>query len=94
MRKRERLSLEFSKIIITTVAIATAIVVAISFILMFRTGDLSPLSYIITGIFAELASATGFYYWKAKRENEIKLQAIYGYLDDDLAFPMNTEAKG
>ena len=34
---------------------------------------LSPLAYIIPGIFAELSAATGFYYWKAKAENMIKL---------------------
>lgn len=64
---------EFSKIILLIVAIATVLVVVASFVLMWRTMDLSPLSYIITGIFAELASATGFYYWKAKNENMIKL---------------------
>lgn len=64
---------EFSKLILLIVAIATVLVVVAAFVLMWRTMDLSPLSYIITGIFAELASATGFYYWKAKNENMIKL---------------------
>lgn len=77
MRKRERLSvkkkMEFSKKILIVVSIATALIVIASFVLMWRMMDLSPLSYIITGIFAELASATGFYYWKAKNENMIKL---------------------
>ena len=65
--------MEFSKKILIVVSIATVLIVIASFILMWRTMDLSPLSYIITGIFAELASATGFYYWKAKNENMIKL---------------------
>lgn len=76
MRKRERLpvkKIEFSKVILVVVALATIAIVVASFVLMWRTMDLSPLSYIITGIFAELASATGFYYWKAKNENMIKL---------------------
>ena len=75
MRKRERLpvKMEFSKKILIVVSIATLLIVVASFVLMWRTMDLSPLSYIITGIFAELASATGFYYWKAKNENMIKL---------------------
>lgn len=68
MKKRE-----FSKVIITAISIATALVVVASFALMFYTGDLSALPVIITGCFAELASATGFYYWKAKNENMIKL---------------------
>lgn len=75
MRKRERLpiKIEFSKKILIVVSIATLLIVVASFVLMWRTMDLSPLSYIITGIFAELASATGFYYWKAKNENMVKL---------------------
>lgn len=68
MKKRE-----FSKVIITTINITTALVVVASFALMFYTGDLSALPVIVTGCFTELASATGFYYWKAKNENMIKL---------------------
>jgi hypothetical protein len=70
---------EFSKVIITSVSIATALVVIASFVLMFIYGDLSPLTYIIGGCFAELASATGFYYWKAKNENVLKIK---GYGDN------------
>lgn len=70
---------EFSKVILTSVSIATALVIIVSFVLMFVTHDLSPLSFIIGGCFAELASATGFYYWKAKNENMIKIK---GYMDN------------
>lgn len=70
---------EFSKVIITAISIATALVVIASFVLMFYTGDLSALPVIITGCFTELASATGFYYWKAKNENMIKIK---GYMDN------------
>lgn len=77
MRERKRLpvkkKMEFSKKILIVVSIATVLIVIASFVMMWRTMDLSPLSYIITGIFAELASATGFYYWKAKNENMVKL---------------------
>lgn len=71
-------TLEFSKIILAVVALATIAVSVVSFILMWKLQDLSALSYIITGIFAELASATGFYYWKARAENIIKLRAAFG----------------
>lgn len=74
MKKRE-----FSKIILTAVSIATALVVVASFVLMFITHDTSPLAYIIGGCFAELANATGFYYWKAKNENMIKIK---GYMEN------------
>ena len=73
MKKRE-----FSKVILTAVSIATALVVVVSFVLMFITRDLSPLSFIIGGCFTELASATGFYYWKAKNENMLKIK---GYME-------------
>lgn len=69
---------EFSKIILTAVSIATALVVVASFVLMFITHDTTPLAYIIGGCFTELASATGFYYWKAKNENMIKIK---GYME-------------
>ena len=68
MKKRE-----FSKLILTMVALATAAIVVAAFVLMWRTGDTSALAYIIPGIFAELSAATGFYFWKAKAENMIKL---------------------
>lgn len=67
---------EFSKTILRTVALATVMIVAFSFALMWKTGDTSPLAYIVPGIFAELSAATGFYFWKAKAENEIKLDTI------------------
>lgn len=69
---------EFSKKIFTGVTIATIIVVIFSLIMIWRTCDLTPLSYLIPSVFTELATATGFYYYKAKRENEIKLSLIYG----------------
>ena len=64
---------EFSKTILRAVALATVVIVALSFILMWKTGDTTPLAYIIPGIFTELSAATGFYFWKAKAENQIKL---------------------
>ena len=66
---------EFSKTILRAVALATVVIVALSFILMWKTSDTTPLAYIIPGIFTELSAATGFYFWKAKAENQIKLDA-------------------
>ena len=65
--------MEFSKKILYVLWISTTIVVFFSFVLMFKFGDLSPLSYIIGGMFTELATSTGFYYWKAKNENVLKI---------------------
>jgi hypothetical protein len=72
MKKRE-----FSKQIFIGVSVGTIIITALSFVLMFKFGDLSPLAYLIPAAFAELATATGFYYKKAKVENRIKLKQRY-----------------
>ncbi len=40
---------------------------------MWMTKNCTPLSYIITALGAETATATGFYYSKARMENKIKL---------------------
>ena len=82
-KEKQKKPLEFSKKILIVLSLATTIIVVLSFVLMFMTQDLSPLSYIITGIFAELASATGFYYWKAKAENVIKIQGNVEDIDEE-----------
>lgn len=51
---------------------------AFTLIMVWKTENLEPLAYLIPAIFAELATATGFYYSKAKAENRIKLRKLYG----------------
>lgn len=75
MRTKKR---EFSKVIITVVGTATGVVTVFTMAVVWKTGDTSPLAYLIPAIFAELATATGFYYSKAKAENRIKLRKHYG----------------
>lgn len=75
MRAKKR---EFSKIILTVVGAVTGIVTAFTLAVVWKTGDTSPLAYLIPAVFAELATATGFYYSKAKAENRIKLRQKYG----------------
>ncbi|WP_187695381.1 hypothetical protein [Biomaibacter acetigenes] len=75
---RNRSKMEFSKKIFAGVALGTVIIVAFSMVVIWKTGDTSPLAYIIPGIFAELATATGFYYKKAEAENKIKLSKLLG----------------
>ena len=62
---------ETSKVILFIVGAVTIWVTAF-------TKALSPLAYLIPAVFAELATATGFYYSKAKAENRIKLRKLYG----------------
>lgn len=69
---------EFSKIIMIVVGAVTFIVTAFTLVIVFVTNDTSPLAYLIPAVFAEFATATGFYYYKARKENEIKLRKKYG----------------
>ena len=69
---------EFSKKIIIFMTVFTVIITVYSLALMWKTGDTSPLAYLIPSVFAEYATATGFYYWKARAENKIKLMRQYG----------------
>lgn len=71
-------NVEFSKIIMIVVGAVTFIVTAFTLVIVFVTGDTSPLAYLIPAVFAEFATATGFYYYKARKENEIKLRKKYG----------------
>lgn len=64
---------EFSKVIFVGVTIGVVLVVIFSCFMIWRTNDLSPLMYLIPSVFVELATATAFYYNKAKAENKIKL---------------------
>lgn len=64
---------EFSKKIFVGVALANIIIIAFAIYMIYITGDLTPLSYLIPAAAAEMATATGFYYSKAKAENKIKL---------------------
>ena len=57
--------------------------------MIWRTMDTSALAYLIPAVFVEMASATGFYYTKAKAENKIKLMALYGVEPEASDFNQN-----
>mgnify|MGYP000175791073 CR=1 FL=1 len=59
---------EFSKIIFCGVSIVTISITVFSCWIIYSTMDTSALAYLIPAVFAEMASATGFYYTKAKAE--------------------------
>ena len=46
---------EFSKIIISTVGAVTIFVTAFTLVMVWRTGDTSPLAYLIPAVFTETA---------------------------------------
>ena len=70
--------IEFSKLIFWLVFAMTASVTVYAGALMWRTGDTTGLAYLIPACFGEFATATGFYYGKARKENEIKLMKAEG----------------
>ena len=77
-RIKKRQKKEFSKVILGCVGAVTLVVTAFTLVIVWRTSDTAPLTYLIPAIFAELTTATGFYYSKAKAENRIKLRKHYG----------------
>ena len=77
-RTSRKQKIEFSKLILYVVKAVTVGVTAFTFHMIEETKDLSPLAYLIPAVFGELATATGFYYSKAKAENRIKLRKLYG----------------
>lgn len=76
MQKKPKM--EFSKKLFIMIAIFNCIITAFTLVMVWRTLDLSPLSYLVPACFAEFATATGFYYSKAKAENKIKLMKSEG----------------
>ncbi len=69
--------MEFSKKILVIAALINVAVIVFTFIMVWRTCDLSPLAYLIPAVSAETATGTGCYYAKAKVENRIKLMKQY-----------------
>ena len=66
--------MEFSKLILVVAGIANIALMIFACIMIWRTEDLTPLSYLITVTAAEVGTGTAFYYNKAKTENLVKLQ--------------------
>lgn len=72
-RVKKKPKMEFSKKILIVAGVINGIVVAFTMVMIWRTLDLTPLTYLIPSVAAEVATGTGFYYSKAKVENRIKL---------------------
>ena len=64
----------FSKLLCVVIMALTILVVIFTIILMVITNDLSPLEYLIPSVFVEASVISGFYSYKAKTENKIKLE--------------------
>lgn len=77
---------EFSKLIFVGVSVLTIAITLFSCRMIWLTMDTSVLAYLIPAVFAEMASATGFYYSKAKAENRIKLMSLSGVKPEAINF--------
>lgn len=78
--------MEFSKKIMIAAGVLNVVVILFTLVMVWRTLDLSPLSYLIPSVAAEVATGTGFYYSKAKVENRIKLMKANGLKPDETHF--------
>lgn len=75
---------EFSKVVAVIGIVMWLIVNIFGMTMMVVTYDLTPLAYVIGSVDAVVAVVLGFYYWKAKAENQIKLKKEYGELADSV----------
>ncbi|WP_425447717.1 hypothetical protein [Dethiothermospora halolimnae] len=64
---------EFSKKIFFGISIGMVTLILFTMFMVYKTQNLNPLSYILTGAFGAFTTAIGFYYHKARKENEIKI---------------------
>lgn len=74
MNKKNKTPKEFSKKIFNIVITLFIIVIFYSMALMWKTGTTDGLNVLIPSIGGLAATTVGFYFWKAKMENMIKLR--------------------
>ena len=86
--KHRKQPMEFSKKILMVAWLSGSFVIAYALWLTYLMviggydGDISLIQTILTGGFAEITAGTAFYYWKARKENEIKLTGSITKEDD------------
>lgn len=68
---------EFSKIMAVIAVVMWLLVNFFGMAMMAVTLDLTPMAYVLPSIDAVVAVVLGFYFWKARAENQIKLKQIY-----------------
>lgn len=90
-RSRHAKKREFSKIMAVIAVTMWLLVNLFGMVVVAITLDASPLAYILPSIDAVVGVVLGFYYWKARAENEIKLKKIY---KDSDGGPSHTEIGG
>ena len=91
--KKKEKRFEFSKIMAVIAITMWVFVNLFGMAMVIFTMDSSPLMYVIPSVDAVVAAIIGFYLWKARAENQIKLKRLYG-VDVDTAgyYYNNTES--
>lgn len=77
MESKKKNKIEFSKQILIGAGALYLVIILFTCVMVWRTLDTSVLPVLVTTIAAEVATGTAFYYNKAKKENEIKLEKAY-----------------
>ena len=88
-QKEEHRKREFSKIMAVIAITMWVFVNFFGMAMVIFTLDTSPLMYVIPSVDAVVAAIIGFYLWKARAENQIKLKRIYGV---DIPFDSSAES--
>ena len=84
MNKENKPKKEFSKKIFNIVITLFIIVIFYAMALMWKTNTTDGLMYLIPAVGTLTSVTIGFYYWKAKMENMIKLSKEYNITLDDV----------
>ena len=84
MNKENKPKKEFSKKIFNIVITLFIIVIFYSMALMWKAGTTDGLMYLIPAVGTLTSVTIGFYYWKAKMENMIKLSKENNITLDDV----------
>lgn len=69
--------IEFTKKIMTTAIVIEVCVTVFACVMMWRTGDLTPLGYMLVADGGALSVAFGSYAWKEKNANRNKYAMLY-----------------
>ncbi len=75
---------EFSKVIFVYIAVMFTIVIIFTMVLMWYTQDTQAVAYLIPAVGGLMATTVGFYSWKAKAENILKIKQTNEIASDDI----------
>lgn len=70
----KRKKTEFSKTLFLVLFIEQSVIILAVLFNMIRMGTTEGIEYIFAPVAAQVATAVGFYYWKAKAENMLKIK--------------------